>query len=78
MTDQVSEYERDLVRMANQIARQFDAETPGQAGAKLADHLHRFWQPSMREELFQGVIAGRLCVLPIVEDAIRQGLIVTK
>ena len=70
MTNQLSEYEQDLVRMANQIARQFEAETPAQSAQKLADHLQRFWDPSMREALSMGVLAGRLSVLCVVEDAV--------
>ena len=39
--------ERDLVRMANQIARQFTYLPDDQAAAKVAYHLHAFWEPRM-------------------------------
>ena len=39
--------DRDLVRMANQIARQFTYLSNDEAGAKVAYHLHTFWEPRM-------------------------------
>jgi formate dehydrogenase subunit delta len=43
--------DRDVVRMANQIARQFAHLPEGEAGAKVAYHLHAFWEPRMLLEL---------------------------
>jgi len=39
--------DRDLVRMANQIARQFTYLADDDAAAKVAYHLHAFWEPRM-------------------------------
>lgn len=39
--------DRDLVRMANQIARQFAFLPDDEAAAKVAYHLHTFWEPRM-------------------------------
>jgi formate dehydrogenase subunit delta len=39
-----------LVMMANQIAGFFDAQGDG-APAAIADHLRRFWDPVMRQEI---------------------------
>ena len=70
MTNQVSEYEQDLVRMANQIAQQFALEAPPSAAERLADHLLRFWDPSMRTALIEGVSAGRMRVTADVDEAV--------
>ena len=41
----------DLVRMINQIAQFFDPYPEAEAVAGVAEHLHKFWDPSMRREL---------------------------
>jgi len=41
----------DLVRMANQIARQFEGAPEAEARAAIADHLAKFWDPRMRAQL---------------------------
>lgn len=43
---------RKLVMMANQIAAFFAAEPdPKVAGASVAGHIKRFWEPRMRREI---------------------------
>lgn len=43
-----------LVRMANQIAANFEGGSDeGQAVAGVADHIRRFWSPSMRAQLVE-------------------------
>jgi formate dehydrogenase subunit delta len=43
---------RKLVMMANQIAAFFAAEPdPNVAGANVANHIKRFWEPRMRREI---------------------------
>ncbi len=37
-----------LIYMANQIAREFGFQQPGQAAEATADHLRKFWEPRMR------------------------------
>jgi len=39
--------DRDLVRMANQISRQFTYVSDDEAAVKVAYHLHAFWEPRM-------------------------------
>ena len=39
--------DRDLVRMANQIARQFTYLSDDEAAEKVAYHLHAFWEQRM-------------------------------
>ncbi|VVM06452.1 formate dehydrogenase subunit delta [Methylacidimicrobium cyclopophantes] len=42
----------DLVQMANQIGDFFRSyPSQAEAAAGIADHLRRFWSPSMREKL---------------------------
>jgi formate dehydrogenase subunit delta len=44
-----------LVRMANQIAANFDyGPDKDKAAAGAADHLKRFWTPSMRAQIIDG------------------------
>ena len=44
-----------LVRMANQIAANFEyGPDKDKAAASVADHLRRFWTPSMRAQLIDG------------------------
>ncbi len=44
-----------LVRMANQIAANFDYGTDKEkVAAGAADHLQRFWTPSMRAAVIEG------------------------
>ena len=44
-----------LVRMANQIAANFEyGPDKDKAAAGVADHLRRFWTPSMRAQIIDG------------------------
>ena len=45
-----------LVKMANQIADNFSFHED--AVDRLADHLQRFWAPSMRQKLIELLAAG--------------------
>lgn len=43
-----------LVRMANQIAANFDGGSDeAQAVGSVADHIRRFWTPSMRQQIIE-------------------------
>jgi formate dehydrogenase subunit delta len=68
----VSEYLSDLERMVEQIARNFASHPPQEAAARIADHLQRFWDPSMRRDLTEAVVAGKVDVSAVVQDAIAQ------
>lgn len=46
-----------LVEMANDIAANLSAD-PEAAAAAIADHIHRFWEPRMREQLIAHYSAG--------------------
>jgi formate dehydrogenase subunit delta len=48
-----------LVRMANDIAAFFQAESsPAQAPQDVASHLKRFWDPRMRREILAHLDGG--------------------
>lgn len=63
-------YLSGLERMANQIARNFDTRPPEQAAAGVAEHLQKFWDPSMRRDLIDAVASRRIKVSAAVRDAI--------
>ena len=62
----------DLVRMINQIAQFFDPYPPTEAVAGIKEHLHKFWDPSMRRELIgaRQLLAPRLH--PLANSALNE------
>ena len=62
--------DRTLVRMANQIARQFAYEPEDDAVRAVADHLDKFWEHAMRADLSRYVAAGGTGVHPVAARAI--------
>jgi formate dehydrogenase subunit delta len=63
-----------LVHMANQIG-QFFAAMPDAAEARegIANHLQRYWAPTMRHELLAALDAGEAPALaPLVREALQQ------
>jgi formate dehydrogenase subunit delta len=66
----VIDYLLGLERMVNQIARNFDTRPPEQAAAGVAEHLQKFWDPSMRRDLIDAVASRRIKVSAAVRDAI--------
>lgn len=59
-----------LAMMANQIADFFDAQGSG-APAAIADHLRRFWDPIMRQEIIALAQAPSHGLKPSVVAAVR-------
>ncbi len=59
-----------LVRMANQIARQFAHQPDDDAVAAVAAHLTNFWEHDMRADLARAVDAGTATVDPRVAAAV--------
>ena len=60
----------DLERMVNQIARNFASYPFDEAAAGIADHLQRFWDPSMRRDLAEALASGRIKASPLVTAAV--------
>ncbi len=58
-----------LVKMANQIADNFSFHED--AVDRLADHLQRFWAPSMRKKLIEFLDAGADGLKPDVIAAVK-------
>ena len=61
-----------LVRMANQIARQFAHEAPDVAVVAVATHLKRFWEHEMRVDLARAIEGGTVTVDPVVVQAVER------
>ncbi len=59
-----------LVKMANQIADNFSFYED--AVDRLADHLRRFWAPSMRQKLIELLEAGGEGLKPDVIAAVQR------
>ena len=59
-----------LVKMANQIAENFSFHSD--AAERTADHLRRFWAPSMRQQLIEYGSAGGEGLQPLLQSALRQ------
>jgi len=62
-----------LVRMANQIAANFDyGSDKDNAVAGVVDHLQRFWTPSMLEELVDYDDQGEITLSLVAKQAVAQ------
>ncbi len=58
-----------VVRMANDIARQFAHLDPQDAAAAVANHIAQFWEPRMRREIRAEVERDPDQVFPAVATA---------
>jgi formate dehydrogenase subunit delta len=67
----------NLVHMANRIAEFFEAMPDhGEARDGVAQHLQRYWEPRMRQELVAHVRINRGAGLrPLVLEAVRDRLL---
>lgn len=61
----------DMLRMANQIAANLKALGP-QASTAVAEHIHDFWDPRMRQSLLEHVGKGGAGLDALVLDAVRE------
>lgn len=62
-----------LVRMANQIAENFDTGgDPDKAAAGVLDHLRRFWTSSMKREIVEFRNAGKPGLSEVADRAVAQ------
>jgi formate dehydrogenase subunit delta len=60
-----------LVRMANQIAANFEyGADKEKAAAGVADHLQRFWTPSMRAQIIEGCRADTIDLSELAKLAV--------
>jgi len=49
---------RDMIRMANQIASFFNGSGPDMAVKDAAEHINKFWDPRMRTALIEHLAKG--------------------
>jgi formate dehydrogenase subunit delta len=61
---------RDMIRMANQIAAFFEAYPRTEALEGVANHIKNFWNPRMRKQLTDYIDAGAEGLSPLVTAAI--------
>lgn len=61
--------DKDMLRMANQIASFFKAYGDEDAKAEIASHINSFWEPRMRTHLFRYLDAGGEDLNPLVAAA---------
>ena len=59
-----------LVKMANEIAAFYVAESPSEAPKSIASHLTRFWEPRMRKEIIEHNRLGGAGLKDVVRDGI--------
>jgi len=60
-----------LTYMANQIGRHFISQAAADPEHRIADHLRRFWDPSMRKVIIAYVAKGGSGLLPEVTQAVK-------
>ena len=61
-----------LVRMANQIADNFNTGDPSSAVAGVTDHLTRFWTLDMKKQIIAHLKEGATGLNEIAEEAVRE------
>ena len=60
---------QDMVRMANQMADFFKSYGDQEAIEGIADHINKFWDPSMRRDFFVLVDSGGAGLGDLVKKA---------
>lgn len=61
-----------LIRMANQIAAEFDHQQPGNAAEATYDHLWHFWDPRMTAAIVAHAADGGAGLSPPALAAVRR------
>ncbi len=61
-----------LIYMANQIGTFFASQPRTDPADRIADHLAKFWDPSMRKKIVAHLEQGGEGLDPLVKDAVRQ------
>ena len=61
---------RDMIRMANQIAAFFEAYPRQEALAGIAKHIKNFWDPRMRQQLNEYLDGGGEGLSPLAIAAL--------
>jgi formate dehydrogenase subunit delta len=58
-----------LIYMANQIATFFQSQPSDVAKRGFAEHINKFWDPRMRDQLLQLIADGHPDLNPLVHEA---------
>ncbi len=58
-----------IIRMANQIAQFMESKPHAEGLAGLASHINDFWEPRMRNQLFEVLDRGGDGLRPLVVEA---------
>jgi formate dehydrogenase subunit delta len=74
VADHAADHDRDLVRMANQIAAYFAAYPEADAIAGVAGHMRDFWDPWMRRHLAAMMARGGDGLDPLARRGAEQAL----
>jgi formate dehydrogenase subunit delta len=61
---------RDMIRMANQIAAYFEAYPRKEALEGIASHIKKFWDPRMRKQLSEYIDGGGEGLSPLALAAL--------
>jgi formate dehydrogenase subunit delta len=61
-----------LVMMANQIARNLMVHGDDEAASLTADHIRKFWEPRMREQILGCLEHGGSGLSPVARRAVEQ------
>jgi formate dehydrogenase subunit delta len=61
---------RDMIRMANQIAAYFEAYPRAEALDGIAKHIKNFWDPRMRQQLTEYIQGGGEGISPLAIAAL--------
>ena len=59
-----------LVRMANQIGKFFASQAEPLRVPGIADHIRKFWEPRLRNQIFAHLDAGGEGIDPLVKQAL--------
>ncbi len=60
-----------LIYMANQIGKYFSSQKHEDPAEGIANHLAKFWDPSMRAKILKHLESGGAGLDPVVKDAIQ-------
>ena len=61
-----------LVMMANQIVRNLAAQGEDKAVMLAADHMRKFWEPRMRNQIHEHVNGGAPNLSPLAKRAVEE------
>jgi len=59
-----------LIYMANQIGKFFQSQGHDIAVPAVADHIRKFWDPRMRQQIYAHLAAGGIGLDPNVREAL--------